>query len=170
MKKVALLFMSLLLIGGSTLFAQEDKSKRKSPARVASGTIGEAQIEINYGSPSVNGRTVYGELEKYGKVWRAGANEATTIEFSKAVKINGQDLEAGKYAFFVIPMQSGPWTIIFNKEAKQWGAYSYDSSKDALKTETETSTIDSVEKLTYTIEGDHIHLDWSTTRLSFKVE
>jgi len=170
MKKIALTFMSLLLIAGSTLYAQDDKSQRKSPPMTTTGSIGDANITIDYSSPSVKGRKVYGELEKFGKIWRAGANEATTIEFSSAVKINGKELPAGIYAFFVIPKESGDWTIIFNKEAKQWGAYKYDESKDALRTEAKTSTIDNMEKLTYSIERNMVNLDWATTRLSFTIE
>lgn len=170
MKKIALTFLSLLLIGGSTLFAQEDKSQRPSPPMTATGMIGETKVTIDYSSPSVKGRDIYGGLVKYGKTWRAGANEATTMEFSNDVMVNGQSLSAGKYAFFVIPMESGDWKIIFNKEAQQWGAYKHDASKDALNTGAKTSKIDNVEKLTYSVDGNMVHLDWATTRLSFEVK
>lgn len=170
MKKFNLLLIGFLMLGGLQLSAQEDKSDRPSPPRTEEGKIGDVAVTIEYSSPSVKGREVFGGLEKYGKVWRAGANEATTIEFSEDVMINGEELPAGKYAFFVTPMKEGDWTIYFNTESKQWGAYNKDDSKDALVTEASTSEIDNVEMLTYTIEDNMIHLDWATTRLSFEVE
>ncbi|MEQ8624144.1 MAG: DUF2911 domain-containing protein [Vicingaceae bacterium] len=170
MKKINLLLIGFLILGGLQLSAQEDKSDRPSPPRTEEGKIGDAMVTIEYSSPSVKGREIFGGLEKFGKVWRAGANEATTIEFSQDVMINGEELPAGKYAFFVTPKKEGDWTIYFNTEAKQWGAYKKDDSKDALVTEASTSEIDNVEMLTYTIEDNMIHLDWATTRLSFEVE
>jgi hypothetical protein len=168
MKKVSALIIGFVFLMGS-IYAQ-DKSQRKSPPMKTEGKIGSTEIVIDYSSPSVKGRKVYGELEPFGKIWRAGANEATTISFSKDVSINGKKLAAGKYAFFVIPMEQGEWTIIFNKEPKQWGAYKYDAAKDALRVQAGTSTIEHVEQLTYKIDKNSIHLDWSTTRLSFTVK
>ena len=157
----------LMVVGGINLQAQ---GKAKSPAKTAEGSIGETKITIKYHSPSVRGRVVFGELEKFGKVWRAGANDATTIEFSGDVKINGEMLKAGKYAFFTTPMESGDWPIIFNTEHTQWGAYNMDKSKNALESKASVTKIDSVEMLTYSVSDGMIHLDWSTTRISFKVE
>ena len=165
-----MLIIGFLILGGLQLSAQENKSDRPSPPRTAEGQVGNAMATIEYSSPSVKERDIYGELVKFGKVWRAGANEATTIEFSQDVLINGKELKAGKYAFFVTPKKEGDWTIYFNTEAKQWGAYKKDDAKDALVTEASTSEIDNVEMLTYVIEDNMIHLDWATTRLSFEVE
>lgn len=176
MKRIAMILLSALTLTGMTVSAQhdynkEDKSKRPSPPATAKGNINNADIIIDYSSPSVKGRTVYGELEAFGKIWRAGANEATTFETSKDIKVNGKTLAAGKYSFFVIPKESGPWTVIFNTVAKQWGAYKHDESKDALRVEANTSEIEHVEKLKYTIADDGmVHLDWSTTRLSFSIQ
>lgn len=171
MKKLNLLLIGFMLIGSIQSFAQEDdKSQRPSPPQTVEGKIGDVAITIEYSSPSVKGREIYGDLVPFGKLWRAGANEATTIEFSEEVSINGETLEAGKYAFFVTPKKEGAWEIIFNTEAKQWGAYKKDDSQDALVTGAETSEIDNVENLTYVIEDNMIHLDWATTRISFEVE
>jgi hypothetical protein len=71
-------------------------------------------------------------LEKYGKVWRAGANEATVFTTSKDITVEGKKLPAGTYGFFAIPTETN-WTVIFNKVAKQWGAYKYDQAQDALR-------------------------------------
>ena len=167
MKKLTTVLMALLMvIGGINLQAQE---KAKSPKKTTEGMIGETKITIIYHAPSVRGRVVFGELEKYGKVWRAGANDATTIEFSSDVSINGKQLKAGKYAFFTTPMEKGDWPIIFNTEHKQWGAYKLDNSKNALESTAKVSKIDAVEMLKYSISEDMVHLEWSTTRISFKV-
>lgn len=168
MKKLSYLFIGLLLIGATQSFAQGEK--RKSPAMKAEGKIGATEVMINYSSPSVKGREIYGDLVPFDKVWRAGANEATTVQFSKDVMVNGKKLAAGTYAFFVTPSEEGEWMISFNKEAKQWGAYKHDKSKDALVVGAKTKKIKSVEKLTYGIDGSMIYLDWSTTRLMFEVK
>lgn len=155
------------MASGITLNAQ---NKKKSPPQTATGKVGETTITINYHSPSVRGRQVFGELEAFGKVWRAGANEATTIEFDKDVTINGKKLKAGKYAFFTTPMEKGDWPIIFNSEHKQWGAYNLDQSKNVLESTAKVSKIEHTEMLTYSISNGMIHLDWATTRISFEIK
>lgn len=162
--------LSVLVLSFALCNITAAQEKKKSPAKTAEGKVGETSININYSSPSMRGRVIYGDLVPYNKVWRAGANEATTMEFSNDVKVNGQDLKAGKYAFFIIPQKDADWTIIFNTVHKQWGAYDYDPSKNALKAEVGTSNIDKTESLTYTIKDGMIHVDWASTRLSFKVE
>ncbi len=89
---------------------------QESPRKSAKGTIGSTSIEIDYGSPSVKGRKIWGGLEKYDAVWRAGANENTTVSFDKDVKVAGESLAAGKYGFFIIPKESGDWIVIFSKK------------------------------------------------------
>ena len=97
-KKIQLLFVALLTV--TFLNAQ---NKPASPAAVATGKINGATIQINYSSPSVKGRVIWEELVPFNKIWRAGANDATTIETDKELNIEGQKLPAGKYSFFVIP-------------------------------------------------------------------
>ncbi len=167
MKKILTLLVAFLMIASFSVQAQGEKPK--SPPRETKGKIGDVEVVIKYSSPSVKGRIIFGELEKFGKVWRAGANEATTMSFSKAVSINGTKLMAGTYSFFTTPNENGNWEIIFNSEAKQWGAYKLNRDKDALVSESQTSKIEKVEKLTYRIEGNFIYLDWDTTRLKIKV-
>lgn len=168
MKKVTTTLIALFLLFGLSVNAQNKKAK--SPAQETVGKIGNTEITIKYCSPSLRGRVIFGELEPWDKVWRAGANEATTITFSKAVKINGSDIEAGTYAFFVKPSKDGNWTFIFNKESKQWGAYKHDPSKDALVGKSKVAKIDKAEVLTYSIEDNFIYLDWDTTRLGLKID
>ena len=97
--------------------------------------IGLTEFFVRYSRPSVKGRKgdIWGELVPYGKVWRAGANEATTMEFSSDVKINGQPLKKGKYAIFVIPQKKGDWTFIFNTAVDSWGKEAYDQKNDVLR-------------------------------------
>lgn len=167
MKRTVFTFITLLIIGSVSLNAQE---KKKSPPMSAEGKIGETTISINYHAPSVRGRTIFGGLEAWGKVWRAGANEATTMEFSNDVTIGGKDLPAGKYAFFVKPMEDGNWEAIFNSEAKQWGVYNMDADKNVLVLGVKAEDIDNKEVLEYSISDGMIHLAWADKRISMKVE
>jgi hypothetical protein len=168
MKSFAFTFLLAILMAAPT-FAQ-DKTP-KSPPKTAEKTIGDLEISIAYSSPFVKDRDIYGGLVPWGEIWRAGANEATTIEFSRDIKIDGKLLKAGKYAFFVIPKEEGDWTLIFNSEAQQWGAYKYDESKDALRIQAETEGIEHTESLTYSInEEGIISLDWAKTRVFFMVK
>ena len=168
MKKISTLLVAFLIIASFSVHAQGEKPK--SPPKETNGKIGEVEVVITYSSPATRDRIIFGELVKYGAIWRAGANEATTMSFSNAVSINGSKLSAGTYSFFVIPNKEGSWEIIFNKEAEQWGAYKLDRSKDALVSESETSKIEKVENLTYVIEDNFIYLDWDTTRLIINLD
>ena len=105
---------------------------RASPKASVTQTVGLTDVTINYSRPSVRGRTIFGELVPWGAVWRTGANEATTIELADDVTINGAKLAKGLYSLHTIP-GANEWTVIFNSEATQWGSYSYDAAKDALR-------------------------------------
>jgi hypothetical protein len=113
------LTMAVMLMS-SVLWAQADKSARPSPPGTATGKIGDATITINYSSPAVKGRQIWGSLVPYDKVWRAGANEATIFETDKDIKVEGKPLPAGKYSLYAIPGEN-EWTIIFNSATGQWG-------------------------------------------------
>src|SRR5438128_3169693 len=103
-----------------------------SPKATVGQTIGVTSIEINYHRPAVNKRKIWGGLVQYGAVWRAGANENTTISFSTPVTVEGQSLPAGTYGLFMIPAPT-QWTVVLSKFADAWGAYSYDPSEDAAR-------------------------------------
>lgn len=149
-------------------FAQEAK-KTASPPATATGKIKDATITIAYSSPSVKGRTIWGGLEAYDKVWRAGANEATTFETDKNITVQGKPLPAGKYSFFLIPKASGTWTAIFNKEPKQWGAYKYEEAKDALRVDVKTKALQTTqENLVYKVNSNGFTMDWD--KISVPVE
>ena len=165
-----LLFAVLLFFG----IAMAASAQKKSPPATASHTIGDLSITIDYHSPFVRGREVWGKLVPYGKVWRTGANEATTFEVNKDVLINGEKLAAGKYALFTIP-DKDEWIFIFNKEAAQWGHYNYDASKDALRVKTKPGkAIRFTESMTFSI-GDNdenvgiVSFAWENLKTGFNV-
>ncbi len=148
----------------------EIKEERPSPLKMTTGMIDGVRITINYGSPAVKGRQIWGALVPYNEVWRTGANEATNIEFSKDVIIEGQELKAGKYGLFTIPGES-EWTIIFNSVWDQWGAYDYDASKDVLRIKVSPRTHEPLaERLDFVIGKDGISLVWEKLEVPFGVK
>ena len=158
-------FLSLVTAFGAT--AQE---KKASPAEVAQGKINGAAVTINYSSPSVKGRVIWGELVPFGKIWRAGANEATTIETNKDLTIEGQKLPAGKYSIFVIPEKTEA-TVIFNKVAKQSGTSKYSQSEDVFRVKVKPQARkEKAERLVYTISPETIVLSWDNWDIPLKVK
>lgn len=103
-----------------------------SPAASLSQTVGLTEIKVSYHRPAVNGRKLWGALVPYGEVWRAGANENTTVSFSSPVKLGGKTLPAGTYGLQMIPTAK-EWTIILSRMAVAWGSYGYDPKEDALR-------------------------------------
>ena len=167
MLKSATVLVAALTISVNA-FAQETK-KPASPPATATGKIKDANITIAYNSPSVKGRTIWGDLVPYDKVWRAGANEATTFETSKDITVQGKKLPAGKYSFFLVPKASGTWTAVFNKESKQWGAYKYQESQDALRVDVKTKALKATqENLVYKVNSNGFTMDWD--KISVPVE
>ena len=137
-----------------------------SPRKEMTGQIGSVDITVNYGSPSVKGRQLAGNLIPYDMVWRAGANEATAITVSEAVTIGGETLPAGRYALFIRARDTGPWEVIFNAEPNQWGAYNYDPKKDVLVTTVLPTMVDETsETMEFRIEGNELVLRWGQIRL-----
>src|SRR4029453_2141254 len=105
---------------------------RASQAASVSQTIGVTEIAIHYSRPLVKGRAIWGDLVPYDKVWRAGANENTTISFSTPVSIAGHALAAGAYGLHTIPT-AGDWTLILSNNSSNWGSFSYEEKDDALR-------------------------------------
>jgi len=169
-KLLAGFFTIALLFVLNPIHAQQDKSNRPSPPKQVSSTVDGVEVTIDYSSPGVKNRTIFGGLESYGKVWRAGANEATWIEVSDDVKVNGKSLPAGKYAFFIIPRENQEWTLIFNSKWDQWGAYNYDESLDVLRVDVKPKKIKHTERLEYNInKTGEVSMKWSTTSVPFKI-
>lgn len=126
------LILALALIVAATAAFGQVRTPRVSPNATLMQTVGLTDITIKYSRPGVKGRTILGGLVPYDQVWRTGANEATTITFSNDVTVNGQKLAKGTYAFFTIPGRD-QWTLVFNKQGEQWGAFNYDQAQDALR-------------------------------------
>ena len=164
--------LSVICIAGFSIistatFSQADKSTRPSPPMEIKDTLWGAQVSINYSAPSVKGRTIWGDLVPYGKVWRTGANEATTFETDKDIMIQGKKLPAGKYALFTIPGET-EWTWIFNSVWDQWGAYKYDETKDILRIKSIPSPYPVFhEQLRFEMEGDGVTLYWENLMVHF---
>ncbi|MGC3943447.1 MAG: DUF2911 domain-containing protein [Chryseolinea sp.] len=166
MKRLTFLLFAVAM--AITTFGQENKPL--SPKATVEGKIGAAKVTIVYSQPSARGRKMLGEKEAFGKVWRTGANEATTIEFDKPVKLEGKDVPAGKYALFTIPNEK-EWTIILNKEPNQMGAFNYQESKDLLRVNVPASkTAAFVETFNIAVGKDNIQLKWENTAVAFKVK
>ena len=147
MRKITTLSLSLLLLAGVTLTAQEPKKPLSPPAN-ANATLNSKKVNIDYSAPSKRGRVIMGELVPYGKVWRTGANAATTLTTEGDLMIGTVHVPAGTYTLFTIPGEK-EWTLIVNKQTGQWGT-NYDESKDlgrtkmavkSLKAPVETFTI-----------------------------
>lgn len=179
MKKLLLLSAIVLVTLG--VQAQDDKSKRPSPpAKVTETTSSGAVITIDYSQPAVKGREIGKDIAPYGKVWRTGANEATTFEVSKNVKVgaeagnteySGKTLPAGKYGLFTIPGKD-EWVIIFNKTPQQWGAYKYAEADDVLRVKVKPGKAPQfTERMTFTVDkSGKVTLLWGDTAVDFTVQ
>lgn len=124
---------------------------KKSIKSMAYVVINGDSIKINYHSPGVRKRIIWGGLVPFDEVWVTGAHDATTLEMPKAFVVNGKEIPAGKYAFFTIPGEK-EWTIIINKHWKQHLAAEYDEKDDIIRVKAKPSAIDHTERLQYFIE------------------
>lgn len=170
MKKIAI-FGAFMFFMALVTQAQQDKSKRASPAdSLQITTSAGVTISINYSRPYVKGRKIGEEIAPIGKVWRTGANEATTFEVNRDVSIDGKPLKAGKYSIHSIPGENTS-TIIFNKIWKKWGL-DYDEHEDALRVDVPTEQNErSVEQLTITASNEgNVEFMWGTYKIGFTVK
>ncbi|MDO8550416.1 MAG: DUF2911 domain-containing protein [Ignavibacteria bacterium] len=170
---ISLCILFFILVGFT--YAQKEQV-RVSPKASVMQVVGLTEVKIDYSRPGVKKRTIWGELVPYNKVWRAGANEATTISFSSDVLIEGEKLPAGKYSFFAIPTKD-EWTLIFNKVAEQWGAFEYNEAEDALRITIKPKGNGFQEWLTYSFtdydvksQSAVINLEWEKLKVPFKVK
>jgi hypothetical protein len=154
--------------------AQGVKVPQASSTQTLTQDFALGKITLTYSRPNVKGREIFGALEPFDKVWRTGANSATVIKFTDAVKIEGQDLAAGEYGLFTIPGKT-EWTIIFSKGSKQWGAYTYKESDDVLRVKVKPmKAANKVE--TFTIQFANVfpttaqlHLLWDKTAVAINI-
>jgi Protein of unknown function (DUF2911) len=153
----------------------EEKPKSKSPAEAAMNNIGDVHVHIEYHSPGVRGRTIFGGLVAFDEVWVTGAHSATTINFPGDVTLNGQEVKKGKYALFTIPGKT-EWTFIINKNFEQHLADDYDASLDVVRLTLVPETLTEVqEHLLYEVvstggnEGT-VSMAWANTMISVNVK
>jgi hypothetical protein len=187
MNKQHLLFAGIFLI---FLFGIQPKSFAQlqapaaSPASHVSQNVGFTKISIDYSSPAVRGRTIFGEIEKYGVTWRAGANAATMVEFSTPVSINGKNLRAGKYSIFMTPEASGEWIVRLNAKGNSVFSYMKDgkideealAKDDVVAVKVKAEQLPAVqERLQYSISAEDnktakISMTWENVKVSFMVD
>ena len=154
------------------LFAQAPKIDfpAASPAATVKQHVGLTDIEVEYSRPSVKGRKVFGGMLPYGSIWRTGANAATKITFSTAVKFGGADVPAGSYALYTIPGMD-EWTVILNKATGSWGSYQYDEKNDFVRVKVKPIALpNAVETFAIgladlTDESATLYLAWEKTRV-----
>lgn len=168
--------MIIALAFSSTVHAQKFSGLDKSPADIASYPsdykVSQKSMRVTYSRPQLKGRSI-SELAPAGKVWRTGANEAPEIVFYKDATIGGKVIPAGTYALFSIPGEK-EWTIIFNNNLNQWGAYSYDDTADVLRVPAKVSqasqSLDAFSIAYKDIEnGAHMVIGWGNTRVSLPI-
>jgi hypothetical protein len=184
MRKKTIAFCCVLLFGMAMLAAsgkaQQDKSQRPSPPAHTDFTFSDGKtITVDYSSPRVKGRKIFGELEPYGKPWRAGANEATTFVTNTNLTVGGKDVPAGEYTIFMIP-DPAEWTLIISKKTKNekggpvWGIPYPGEQFDLVRVKMKLTKLDSnVEDLLIAFDktprGATMHLDWETSRASVEI-
>ncbi len=174
------LFSSVLLITsfspaqtatGETLMLDLPRASQRA---LIMQRIGITDITVNYHRPLANGRQIWGKLVPYGQVWRAGANENTTITFSDPVTIEGQPLDKGTYGLHMIPGEN-QWTVIFSKNSKDWGSFSYKQEDDALRVNVKPQTAEAHDALAYDFDevkpaSTVVTMRWDKVAVPFKVE
>ncbi len=147
---------------------------KSSPKRISMETIGHTHIHIEYGSPGVKGRMIWGGLVAYDQVWATGAHNATTVDLSTAVTIGGKQVDKGKYALFTIPGKD-EWTIIINSKSKQHLADEYNQAEDIVRVKVKPVKKDKVvQRLTYLIEKNGkdaaIAIEWEQLRVVLPIK
>lgn len=156
---------ALMLLATQASVAQKDKSQRPSPPGQATTSIGGKAVTIDYSRPSAKGRTIFGGIVPYGKVWRTGANEATTLKTEGDITINGTRVPAGTYTLFTLPAEGGA-KLIVNKETGQWGT-AYKQDQDLVRIDLkQEKTSAPVEQFTIRFEGSKLLIEWENTRWS----
>jgi hypothetical protein len=151
--------------------AQRFQVPQASSGQTIIQDFGLGKVTLTYSRPNVKGRKIFGDLEPFDKVWRTGANSATVIKFTDAVKFGGKDVPAGEYGLFTIPSKS-EWTVILSKNTKQWGSYTYNEAEDILRIKVKPMVLkDKVE--TFTMQFANVlptsadlQLMWENTAIS----
>lgn len=173
---IFLLLAAFVFIGGiGSVNAQDAMAKKdvqfpgmqKSPTDISymrEGRRGPVTARVLYGRPFKNDRKIFGELVPYGKVWRTGADEASEITFYKDVMFGDKEVKAGTYALFTIPNEDS-WIVILNSDLHQWGAFTYDESKDVVRTTAKVESLsDPLENLAIVFDDENMIMAWDKTK------
>jgi hypothetical protein len=163
----------VLFLLSCCVYAQIDLP-RQSPSASVSQTIGYTVITIDYCRPGIHGRQIWGGLVPYNKVWRTGANEATTIQFTTDATVDGNKVPAGRYSLFAIPTET-EWTIILNKIDKQWGAFNYKEEEDFLRFKVKPVKSSFTERLLFSFTNitdstASVVMNWENIQISFDLK
>jgi len=166
--------LALVFLVSISNFSQDVKTPRPSPDAVVSQTVGITQITIDYSSPGVKGRTIWGELVPFDEIWRTGANEVTSISFSEPVKISGKELNAETYGIHTIPRQD-EWDIIFSGDTEVDGNSTFDENKEVLRVKVKPGETTFKERMIFaftntTDNSTTVNLMWDKLKVSFDVE
>ncbi len=166
--------LALTALLAAPALAQRLELPSKSPAAKVSQRAGLTDITIEYSSPAVKGRPIWGALVPYGEVWRTGANLSTQLTFSKDVTVGDAAVPAGTYAFFAIPTAT-TWTLILNKDNKQWGSSDYKKELDVARVTVKPQAIPLREHLSYQVtnftdDAASVDLEWEKVRVSLPVK
>ena len=165
--------MKSLLLFAAAFVVSLSLSAQPSHPNSPHDTVENKDLKITYGRPYKKGRVIFGELEKYGNVWRTGADEATEITFKKDGEFGDHKVKAGTYTLFTIPNEK-EWTIILNSQIKQWGAFSYEKykDKDVLKFNVPVKKLDKVvEQHTIRLVKDKaIIIEWDQSQVSIPID
>lgn len=159
----------------SLIWAQGDKSKPASPPETVTGKVMDATITIDYSSPAVKGRKIWGDLVPFDKVWRTGANKATIFETDKPIKVEGKSLAAGKYSLYTIPGEK-EWVFIFNSKTGQWGinmdgSTTEDPKNDVLRVTVKSEKSASFnERMKFEVDKKGFALLWENLKVPVSVK
>jgi hypothetical protein len=174
--KKAIITKGFVLALAGTFMSSILWAQPASPAATATGKVkGGATIKIEYSSPGVKGRKIWGDLVPYDKVWRAGANKATVFTTDKDIKVEGQALAAGKYSLYAIPGEK-EWTIILNSATGQWGIKmdgetTEDPAKDVLRVKVKPmKSKEFTERMTFTVDDKGFALVWENLAVPVSIK
>lgn len=168
--------LSIIALVSTSLALRAQELPKPSPSAGIWQRIGLTDLKVQYSSPGVKGRTIWGELVKFEEVWRAGANKATLFSTNADITIQGKNLPKGEYSVFIIPAKIGDWMVIFNKDTELWGEGDYKKEEDQLRVTAKASkSSEMVERLEYRfIDVDEnsgtFVLDWENIRLSMNID
>ena len=174
MRKYTAFLTFFLLVFAAFAPAQMDKSKRLSPPAQTQCKFADGKsITVDYSSPRVKGRKIFGGLVAYGEVWRTGANEATTFVTTADLMVGGKAVPAGSYTIFTIPGED-KWTLIVNKKTGEWGIpYKYEADELARVDMTASQTSSPVENFAISFDEKGtsctLNIEWENTRASISI-